>query len=387
MTNMMLKDCKQSLRKSSDCFNGSTIKNLGDQQLHLSHSSPNLNALSKSNIPFPYLSTHYLKKLETDFPHEYDDIAFIDKEDGEDYCLSTKNLRPSGLETKCPTISKSPCIRYLSVKVNLHMNILQDLTNQHDQHYLSVSFGENVIKEMIMSSVYGIQFNANTALFAYNVMMQRVQRVARNFSRFNVLPLNIQDILLQQNSDFIVSLHGAAFFQFKQTGLEQILRSLSYDDHDAATSIIATMKQSYKANYDDYKGINYQNFNSIQEKRENTSAEIRYNKLLAKIGSYVVCNQLFLKLLVYILLLTIDFDNAENIIDKRTKAYIEKSQKELITVLEGCIFETYSTKSAEQLFRGLLECLTDLKELCYIKKNRRLAQISSHTLKTLISSV
>ena len=370
----------QSLQLLPQNIRHSDIRNLEECQQHLSHSTPNLNQTISCHIQPSYFCREYEKVSY----FKNDDITFIDEEANEKHYDLTKCLQQTSQATYFPTKSKSPYNRHLSVKIKLQMHILQDLTNQHDQHYLSVSFGEDVIKEMIMSSIYGTSINADTALFAYRVMMQRVQRVARNFSRFNVLPLSIQDVLLQQNSDFIISLYGAAFFQYKQAGLDQILGCLSYDDHDIATSTMASMKQNSKANYNDYKGILYNNFNSIQEKPGNTPAEKRYNQLLSKVGSYVIYNQLYMKLLVYIILLSLDFDDSEIVMDQRTKDYIDKSQRELITVLEGCIFETYSRKSAENLFSGLLESLTDLKELCYIKKKRRLAQLSS---RTLISSV
>ena len=374
--------------ESAQCFkldskNGSNATTLEEITKHLSYLTPNSNPPSNHRMPTLIRQTCVFREHEIVPYCEIEDINFIDEEEERDYVVPKQSLKQSVQDTHL----ELPSIRYLAVKVKPQMDILHELTNQHDQHYLSVSFGEDVIKEMVMSSAYGTSFNAQTTMFAYRVMIHRVHRVARNFSRFNVLPLEIQDVLLRKNSDLIVSLHGAAFFQFQKEGLEQILGSLGYDDHLIARSIISEMKQSHKANYDDYKGIDYKNFNSIQEKRDNTSTEIRYNNLLSKIGSITVINQMFLKLLVYIILLTSDFDNDDEvIIDKRTKDYIDKSQKELITILEGCVFENYSTKMAKTLFCGLLECLTDLKELCYIKKNRRSAQISSHTLKTLIGS-
>ena len=372
----------QSLQLLPQSRRHTNIKNGEECQQYLSHSTPNLN----QTISYHIEPSYFCREYEKFFYSKNDVITFIDEEEEEveKYSKLTQKLQPISQDEHFPAKSKSLSIRHLSVKIKLQMHILQDLTNQHDQHYLSVNFGEDVIKEMIMSSIYGTSIKTDTALFAYRVMMQRVQRVARNFSRFNVLPLNIQDVLLQQNSDFIISLYGAAFFQYKQAGFDQILGCLSYEDHDIATSTMASMKQNFKANYKDYKGILYNNFNSIQEKPDNTPAEKRYNKLLSKIGSYVIYNQLYMKLLVYILLLSLDFDDSEIVMDQRTKDYIDKSQRELITVLEGCIFETYSRKSAENLFSGLLESLTDLKELCYIKKKRRLAQLSSQTL---ISSV
>ena len=36
------------------------------------------------------------------------------------------------------------------------IKVVQNIVNQHDFHYTSVNFGEDLIKEMIMASLFGI---------------------------------------------------------------------------------------------------------------------------------------------------------------------------------------------------------------------------------------
>ena len=40
------------------------------------------------------------------------------------------------------------------------VKLVGELVAVHDRHYMSINFGEDVIKEMIMSSVFGIPVSA-----------------------------------------------------------------------------------------------------------------------------------------------------------------------------------------------------------------------------------
>ena len=93
------------------------------------------------------------------------------------------------------------------------MNVITQISQSHDRRYKSVSFGEELIKEMLFSSVFGVPLKANAALTAYRLMIQRVHRVATAFSPFSSLSLKSQSILLRHNADLVVSLRGAIFFE------------------------------------------------------------------------------------------------------------------------------------------------------------------------------
>ena len=98
------------------------------------------------------------------------------------------------------------------------INVINEFVSQHDMHYKSINFGEDLIKEMIMSSIFGIPMSANTAMSAYRLMVQRVTRVSKHYNDFQSLSVKVQGILLKHNADLVVSLRGASFFQMK-TGL------------------------------------------------------------------------------------------------------------------------------------------------------------------------
>ena len=57
---------------------------------------------------------------------------------------------------------------------------------------------------------------------AYKVMQQRVTCVALNLLEFNTLAPATQAALLRHNSDLIVSLRGAVFFEEKKQGMDQV---------------------------------------------------------------------------------------------------------------------------------------------------------------------
>ena len=110
------------------------------------------------------------------------------------------------------------------------MIAISQITQSHDRWYKSVSFGENLIKEMLFSSVSGVPLSINAAMTANTLMIQRVHRVATAFSPFSSLSLKSQSLLLKHNSDLVVSLRGAVFFEQNKQVLPNfvnLLRRLS----------------------------------------------------------------------------------------------------------------------------------------------------------------
>jgi len=257
------------------------------------------------------------------------------------------------------------------------INVVNDMVNQHDKHYKSVNFGEDLIKEMIMSSIFGIPMSANTAISAYRLMIQRVTRVSKHFEDFTNLPGKVQGVLLKRNADLVVSLRGSAFFQMK-TGLDQILTSLGFEDIETAKNMILTTLKSNSTKEEDYKKIDYQKFNTIQKTADQTASEKRYGVLLSQIGSAVAFNQNLIKILSYVLMFCSDFSDDDIDVEERTT--IEKVQKNLIQIVQRYVFATYPEAMATSVFAGMMECLGNLRELVFIKSKR--ANIQESTEKT-----
>ena len=86
------------------------------------------------------------------------------------------------------------------------IRVVNEFVKEHDKNYKSVNFGKDLIKEMIMSSIFGIPMSSNTAMSAYRLMVQRVTRVAKNFVDFRDLPFKVQEAMLKRNADLVVSL-------------------------------------------------------------------------------------------------------------------------------------------------------------------------------------
>ena len=59
--------------------------------------------------------------------------------------------------------------------------------------------------------------------------------------------------------------------------------------------------------------------------------------------------------------------------------YAEDAQESLIGMLQRYLFATYPHEMANTLFSGMMSCVRDLRELCWIKKQRRLAQATNST--------
>ena len=252
------------------------------------------------------------------------------------------------------------------------IKVVAKILSEHDKNYKSVNLGEDVIREMIMCSFLGSPVNSKTAMTAYRAMLKRVDLVANNFEHFKELKLKTQHILLKHNSDLIVSLQGANFFQVERNGQDQILHSLGFEDHDAATKLIEEVKKTYDINETEYKAISYKKFNTIQEKKDDTADEQRYDQLVSRVGACAGIDKCVLVLLSYALLFSSDFED-EFLTEEGMKG-IERSQQQVIAILERYIYTLYSGQVASKVFNGVLRCLADLRELCAIKQKRRLLQ-------------
>ena len=67
----------------------------------------------------------------------------------------------------------------LALKLCLLLHARRSLSKAHDDQYRSVPFGEELIKEMVMASVFSLPLSQNSAMTAYKLMIQRVTKVAQ----------------------------------------------------------------------------------------------------------------------------------------------------------------------------------------------------------------
>ena len=312
------------------------------------------------------------------------DISFIDEEDDiNNNLIQTYANKREKIPNLCLEIGP-PYTQTLSATTDFKEDAVKILTSTYDENYFSINFGENLIQEMITSSIMGNPLSPNAAINAYHCMRHRITKVAKHFIGFTSLPGKIQSVLLKQNADMLISLQGVVFFQCKANGLDQILYSLGTEDRETARTMIAGRRHLNNNPGEDYKLIDYKNFNTLQEKKDNSLSEIRYDKLSSWVGAAVGNDQNLLKILSYVILFCSDF--YDECVDSKTKRYIEMKQEGIIRLLQTYVYATNSKSSASRIFGTLIESLSHLRELCYIKKKRKLSQIPSSTLKVLINS-
>ena len=61
------------------------------------------------------------------------------------------------------------------------------------------------------------------------------------------------------------------------------------------------------------------------------------------------------------------------------KKGVTDAQEGLIGMLQRYLFATYPDDMASTVFSGMMSCMSDLRELCWIKKQRRLTQATNST--------
>eukprot|EP00090_Calanus_glacialis_P025704 TRINITY_DN4030_c0_g1_i1.p1 TRINITY_DN4030_c0_g1~~TRINITY_DN4030_c0_g1_i1.p1 ORF type:complete len:800 (+),score=137.49 TRINITY_DN4030_c0_g1_i1:357-2756(+) len=250
-------------------------------------------------------------------------------------------------------IANEPEIKFSTAEYNQLENLVKD----HDERYRSVNFGEELIKEMIMCSMFGIPVSTSAAINGYRLSVERITRIAHNLDCFTDLPKNDQNNLLKENADLLVNLRGAIFFDSKKKGVDQVLISMGIDDLQTIKTMFTPLLKE-----NSMKHIDYKTFNSIQAVA-NPATESRYNFLQTKVAD-LITDDITTILITYIVLFSVDFCP---LLDRRR---VERTQDVYIRMLERYIYSKTSRKIACSVLARTLNAVTCLREMADIKKSR-----------------
>ena len=124
------------------------------------------------------------------------------------------------IETQTLKMLQEPVVRSSEDEKDVNMVV------EYEKCYCSVNFGEGLIKEMIMCSMFGTPVRTNAAIQGYRMIIERVTKIADNLPAFTDLTRDDRDSLLKENADLVVSLRGAIFFDPDKLGIEQVLLSV-----------------------------------------------------------------------------------------------------------------------------------------------------------------
>merc|ERR1719350_2576667 len=222
-------------------------------------------------------------------------------------------------------IANEPEIKFTTAEYNQ----LEKLVKDHDERYRSVNFGEELIKEMIMCSMFGIPVSTSAAINGYRLSVERITRIAHNLDCFTDLPKNDQNNLLKENADLLVNLRGAIFFDRKKKGVDQVLISMGIDDLQTIKTMFTPLLKE-----NSMKHIDYKTFNSIQAVA-NPVTEARYSALQKRVAGLLSNDDFITVLTTYIILFSDDFCN---LIDKRRVA---QTQDRFIWMLQRYIYSQF----------------------------------------------
>jgi len=238
---------------------------------------------------------------------------------------------------------------------------LEKLVKDHDERYRSVNFGEELIKEMIMCSMFGIPVSTSAAINGYRLSVERITRIAHNLDCFTDLPKNDQNNLLKENADLLVNLRGAIFFDKKKKGVDQVLISMGIEDLQTIKTMFTSLLKE-----DSMKHIDYKTFNSIQAVA-NPATESRYNFLQSRVAD-LITDDITTILITYIILFSVDFCS---LMDRRR---VEQTQEVYIRMLQRYIYSKMPRKVACSMLAKTLGAVTCLREMADIKKSRAINQ-------------
>jgi len=282
---------------------------------------------------------HYNQSYDGWDSNYEDDIFTSDEEDDRKALLAA--------------ISNEPEIKFSSTEYKQ----LEILVTEHDERYRSVNFGEELIKEMIMCSMFGIPVSTSAAINGYRLSVERITRIAHNLDCFTDLPKSDQNNLLKENADLLVNLRGAIFFDRKKKGVDQVLISMGIDDLQTIKTMFTPLLKE-----NSMKHIDYKTFNSIQAVA-NPATESRYNFLQTKVAD-IITDDITTILVTYIILFSVDFCP---LLDRRR---VERTQDVYIRMLERYIYSKTPRRVACGILAKTLSAVTCLREMADIKKSR-----------------
>eukprot|EP00092_Neocalanus_flemingeri_P038652 GFUD01042082.1.p1 GENE.GFUD01042082.1~~GFUD01042082.1.p1 ORF type:complete len:642 (+),score=140.44 GFUD01042082.1:118-2043(+) len=246
---------------------------------------------------------------------------------------------------------------------------LDNLVSDHDKVYHSVNFGEVLIKEMMMCSMFGVSVSTSAAIQGYRLQVERITRIANSLKCFTDLQKVDQVALLKENADLLVSLHGAIFFDKKKKGVDQLLSSMGIDDMGIIKQMFKPLIQTHSMNHIDYKV-----FNSIQDPA-NKKTEERNSFLQGEVADAILDNITTI-LMTYIILFSSDFCVLED------RKAVEKTQHHYLRILERCIYSTRSRYRACGRMAHTLHAVTCVREMADIKKSRSINYSATAQIKT-----
>lgn len=280
----------------------------------------------------------------------YQNRGVKDEEDYEEY---EDSVYSNSSEESSAALFTEPEIKFTSEE----LGHLQQLVQEHDRQYKSVNFGETLIKEMIMCSMFGIPVSMSAAISGYRLTVERVTRIANSLDCFGDLSKFEQNSLLKENADLLVSMRGAIFFDSRKKGVNQVLISMGIDDMDTIKTMFTPLMKE-----DRMKHIDYKTFNSIQQVN-NSDTEERYNYLQGKVAE-AIGDEIVVTLLTYIILFSMDFSPVQE------RRRIEIVQERFIRMLERYIYSKFCRQEACHNFATCLNAVTCIREMADIKKRR-----------------
>jgi len=239
------------------------------------------------------------------------------------------------------------------------MCALNEIVKKHDERYRSVNFGEALIKEMIMCSMFGIPISPNAALAGYRLSVERITRIAHDLHSFRDLSKDDQSLLLKENADLLVSLRSCVFFDARKKGVDQVLISMGIDDMETIKNVF---KPIMKEGNSQLKHIDYKTFNSIQTITD-SNVEIRYNYLQEKVAQQLGDDVVPI-LLTYIILFSPDMTSI------RERRRVENIQEQYTRMLQRYLYSKHPRSAAPLLLAEALCSITRIREMAEIKKSR-----------------
>ena len=116
-------------------------------------------------------------------------------------------------------------------------NVVKFIVMNYYKIIASISFGENVLKQLMFSSLFGFPLSMEGKKAAYRTIFEKVIRASRNFPDFINLPSKLQTSLLKHNACMLVCLCRIEERKFP----DQMTDSLSTSDMEILRSMISSV--------------------------------------------------------------------------------------------------------------------------------------------------
>ena len=242
--------------------------------------------------------------------------------------------------------------------------IVSDVVSNYDTNFKSVSIGNQILKQLLFSSLFGIPMSLECQKDVFRLTKQRVIKVATSFPAFHHLSHELQQNCLKSNISMLIAVRAATTANSGKPE-DHMKRSCGPEDSEMAKRLIAEVAKERPPRHSLKIVSRNQNFEFCDKRSKE-----RYESVKSTVRKNVGYDPNLVILLSYISLFSC---NHGTILSGRNEIkQLHGIQENLVLMLQRYIYAINPEEDASSRFTKAMETLVELNEVPHIFKNLKM---------------